>query len=69
MRPTGGGPRPTSTRSSAPNISNLARLGDQLDEGVERLRADLASGAWQRRHLALAGLDEIDLGYRIVRTA
>jgi hypothetical protein len=51
------------------NISNLARLGDELDEGLERLRADLASGAWQRRYLSLLGLDEVDVGYRIVRTA
>ena len=51
------------------NISNLAQLGDELDDGVERLRADLASGAWQRRHLSLLDLDEVDVGYRIVRTA
>lgn len=50
------------------NVSNLAELGNELDEGVERLRADLASGAWQRRYLSLLRLDEIDIGYRIVRT-
>jgi SAM-dependent methyltransferase len=50
-------------------ISNLALLGDEVDEGVERLRADLASGEWHRRYLALAGLAEIDIGYRIVRIA
>jgi hypothetical protein len=50
------------------NISNLAQLEGELDEGVEQLRSDLASGAWQRRYLSLLDLDEIDLGYRIVRS-
>ena len=50
------------------NISNLAQLQGELDEGVEQLRADLASGAWQRRYLSLLDLEEIDLGYRIVRS-
>jgi len=34
--------------------------------GVERLRADLASGAWHRRHADLLARDEIDGGYRLV---
>lgn len=33
---------------------------------LERLRADLASGAWQARHGALLERDELDIGYRIV---
>jgi SAM-dependent methyltransferase len=37
-----------------------------LAEGTERLRADLASGAWDARHGHLRALDEIDLGYRIL---
>ena len=49
-------------------ISNLALLENEIREGVEQLRADLTSGGWQKRYAALAGLDEIDLGYRIVRT-
>jgi len=34
--------------------------------GTERLRADLASGAWDARHGRLRRLGEIDLGYRIL---
>jgi hypothetical protein len=34
--------------------------------GVERLRADLASGVWDARHGHLRALDEMDLGYRLV---
>jgi len=30
------------------------------------LRADLESGAWERRHAGLLQLDELDLGYRLV---
>jgi SAM-dependent methyltransferase len=48
-------------------ISSFARLGsDELADGLARLRAELASGAWERRHGALRRLDEIDLGYRLV---
>jgi SAM-dependent methyltransferase len=50
-------------------ISNLAVLEEELGEGVERLRADLAGGTWHREHAALLQQDEIDIGYRIVRTA
>ena len=37
-----------------------------LDEGLERLEADLASGAWARRHADLLELPELDLGYRLL---
>jgi SAM-dependent methyltransferase len=37
-----------------------------LDRGLERLEADLASGAWQRRHADLLELPELDLGYRLL---
>jgi SAM-dependent methyltransferase len=48
-------------------ISSLAVLPDGLVErGLERLRADLESRAWHERHGELLGLDEIDLGYRLV---
>jgi SAM-dependent methyltransferase len=50
-------------------VSNLAVLEAELGEGIERLRGDLASGAWYREHAALLELDAIDIGYRIVRTA
>jgi SAM-dependent methyltransferase len=50
-------------------ISNFALLTDQTTAGLERLRADLESGVWHQRYAALADLEEVDLGYRIVRTA
>jgi SAM-dependent methyltransferase len=36
------------------------------DRAVERLRADLESGAWDERHGHLRGLDALDVGYRLV---
>jgi len=48
-------------------ISVFARLTpDEVKEGLARLRADLDSGDWQRRNAAVLGLDELDLGYRLV---
>lgn len=48
-------------------ISGLARLGeDAIAPGVERLRADLASGAWAERHAELLDRTELDGGYRLV---
>jgi len=37
-----------------------------LEDGVARLAADLESGAWERRHADLLGLEELDLGYRLL---
>jgi SAM-dependent methyltransferase len=37
-----------------------------LEAGLERLRADLASGAWHARHGHLLATDALDLGYRQV---
>ncbi len=47
------------------SISSLAQL-DQADvePGVTRLAADLASGAWHERHADLLDREELDLGYR-----
>jgi len=39
---------------------------DGVDEGVGRLEADLASGAWEDRHGHLLAQDEADMGYRLV---
>jgi SAM-dependent methyltransferase len=48
-------------------ISSLAVLDDaDIQPGVDRLRADLESGAWHERHGDLLELDEIDLGYRLI---
>lgn len=37
-----------------------------LAAGLARLRADLDSGAWARRHADLLARDELDLGYRLL---
>ncbi|MDJ0384549.1 hypothetical protein [Streptomyces sp. G-G2] len=37
-----------------------------VEPAIERLRADLASGAWHRRHADLLGQDSVDYGYRVV---
>jgi SAM-dependent methyltransferase len=48
-------------------ISVMAkRAPGELEPGLERLRADLASGAWAQRHADLLALDELDLGYRLL---
>lgn len=48
-------------------ISSFAKLGAaELADGLARLRADLASGAWERRHGGLRERTELDLGYRLV---
>ena len=38
----------------------------ELAEGLARLRADLQSGEWARRHADLLELEELDLGYRLL---
>ena len=48
-------------------ISCLALLDPGvLARGTERLRADLASGAWDERHGHLRSMAEIDVGYRLI---
>jgi SAM-dependent methyltransferase len=47
-------------------ISTMARREDELAEGIARLRADLESGEWARRHANLLDLEELDLGYRLL---
>ncbi len=37
-----------------------------LTKGLERLSADLANGAWVRRHADLLDMPELDLGYRLL---
>jgi SAM-dependent methyltransferase len=46
------------------SISSFARLDTR--QGLARLAADLASGAWHHRHGHLLETDALDLGYRIV---
>lgn len=48
-------------------ISGLARLASaDINSGVQRLRQDLDSGAWQARHHDLLDRDTIDAGLRLV---
>jgi len=46
-------------------ISTFSRIGD-IAPRLERLRADLESGRWATRNAGLLGLEELDLGYRLV---
>jgi hypothetical protein len=39
---------------------------DQVEEGLTRLRLDLSTGEWQRRHADLLDKPELDLGYRLL---
>lgn len=39
---------------------------EQVEPGIDRLRRDLASGDWQRRHHELLVTDSIDYGYRLI---
>ena len=48
-------------------MSSFWALGD-VSEGLDKLEADLASGAWQKRYSDLLELDELDCGYRLVET-
>jgi SAM-dependent methyltransferase len=48
-------------------ISSFAKLTSvELAAGLEQLRANLASGEWERRHGALRARRQLDLGYRLV---
>jgi SAM-dependent methyltransferase len=45
--------------------SSFWALGD-VEEGLQRLKRDLESGAWERRYADLLARDEYDAGYRLV---
>jgi hypothetical protein len=47
-------------------MSSIAAVEDRLGPAVERLRADLESGAWHKRHADLLQRDELDAGYRLI---
>jgi SAM-dependent methyltransferase len=48
-------------------ISVFARMDAAVvEEGLERLRRDLAGGEWARRNAKLLELDELDAGYRLI---
>jgi SAM-dependent methyltransferase len=39
---------------------------DEVEAGLERLRADITSGEWAARHAALVAAEEFDGGYRLL---
>jgi hypothetical protein len=50
--------------------STFAALPDEVVKpAMRRLQADLASGAWARRHHDLLGRDTVDYGYRLIVSA
>jgi SAM-dependent methyltransferase len=51
-------------RSAISSFAKLTRA--ELVDGLARLRDDLASGEWERRHGALRGREALDLGYRLL---
>jgi SAM-dependent methyltransferase len=46
-------------------MSPFSRVSDSGSR-IKRLRSDLASGRWARRHGDLLGLQSVDMGYRLV---
>jgi SAM-dependent methyltransferase len=48
-------------------MSSFWKLGG-VAEGLEKLEADLKSGAWEQRYSSLLKLEELDCGYRLVVT-
>ncbi len=46
--------------------SSFFAIGSSADAGLERLRHDLETGAWERRYAELRARDEYDAGYRLV---
>lgn len=49
-------------------ISAFHKIGD-VERGLTKLRSDLETGAWRRRHAALSTIEKLDLGYRLVTRA
>lgn len=47
------------------SMSSFAQI--EADTGLERLARDLEDGTWQERYSQLLGLEELDLGYRLLR--
>jgi SAM-dependent methyltransferase len=49
------------------SISSLAEMApERIASATARLRTDLESGEWERRNGHLLGLDEADVGYRLI---
>jgi SAM-dependent methyltransferase len=48
-------------------MSSFWKIGD-VSDGLARLRGDLESGEWERRHGDLLALDALDCGYRLIES-
>ena len=48
--------------------SSFWTVGEQADNGLARLSADLESGAWAARYAEILAMDTYDAGYRLVMT-
>ena len=48
------------------NSAFVALPPEVLERGLDKLRNDLACGAWRRRYGGLLSRDELDVGYRLV---
>jgi SAM-dependent methyltransferase len=49
------------------NMSNFALASNEVvEEGLARLRVDLESGEWDRKHGHLRSLPELDIGHRLL---
>ena len=46
-------------------ISTFSKLSD-IETGLARLNADLASGEWRRKYGELLAKSELDIGYRLI---
>ncbi len=53
-------------RAVQAGISSFARPRPETAAGLERLRADLESGAWEAKYGDLLAADAMDVGYRLV---
>lgn len=47
-------------------ISSFWAIGNAAEAGMEKLKRDLETGAWERRYADLLARDEYDAGYRLV---
>jgi SAM-dependent methyltransferase len=46
--------------------SSFWAIGNAAETGLQKLKGDLETGAWERRYAALLALDAYDAGYRLV---
>ena len=47
------------------SISSFSKIED-ASNGLQTLRADIASGTWEKRNQAILGASSLDVGYRVV---